>query len=98
MDPLSQALAGPALYFLMIDFFVYWAILAFIEYGHLNNLMKRCRRSNDMHLRKISVDAKIDEDVAAEDTRVKNTDPASSDLSVRLCDFRKTYDNLVAVD
>jgi hypothetical protein len=97
-DPLSQALAGPALYFLMIDFFVYWGILAFIEYGHLNSCLKRCRRSNDMHLRKVSVDTKIDDDVVAEDARVKKTDPTNSHLTVRLNDFRKTYGDLVAVD
>jgi hypothetical protein len=51
-----------------------------------------------MHLRKVSVDTKIDDDVVAEDARVKKTDPTNSHLTVRLNDFRKTYGDLVAVD
>ena len=36
-------LAGPALIFLIIDLFLYWGILAFIEYGYFKQYKKKIK-------------------------------------------------------
>ena len=36
-------MAGPALYFLIIDWFICWGILAAIEYGYLRTFLNRFR-------------------------------------------------------
>jgi len=73
-DPLSIQLAGPALYFLLIDLFLYWGLLAFIEYGYLRALINKCRRQNRQNellkARTNSASFK-DNDVDAEESRVK---------------------------
>lgn len=43
--PLSYQLAGPALYFMMIDLLLYWVFLGLIEYKYLNNFIKKFKRS-----------------------------------------------------
>ena len=42
--------------------------------------------------------SKVDEDVLIEEKRVKNTTAGNSDLTVRLCDLKKVYDDQTAVD
>jgi hypothetical protein len=59
---LSNDLAGPALYFLIIDLFLYWGILAVIEYGYLRAFINRFKNREDAK-RKLSLVLREEEDV-----------------------------------
>jgi hypothetical protein len=74
---LSNDLAGPALYFLVIDLFLYWGILALIEYGYLRAFINRFKKSEDLK-RKLSLTMREEEDVYAEQKRIQLSDPTSS--------------------
>ena len=91
-NPLSSELAGSALLFLIFDLFFYWGILAFIEYGYLRACLNRFK-SSPGHNKRNSEDMYIDPDVRAEENRVHATSQENSNLTVRLCDFKKTYDD-----
>lgn len=43
-NTLDVALAGASLYFMIIDIFLYWIILGFIEYGGWQMLKDKCSK------------------------------------------------------
>mmetsp|Transcript_22569 Transcript_22569/g.21743 ORF Transcript_22569/g.21743 Transcript_22569/m.21743 type:complete len:83 (-) Transcript_22569:1185-1433(-) len=70
-------LAGPALIFLILDTFLYWGILAFIEYGYLKQYKKKIKGGNSLKHQSITTPTSflgyIDDQVKVEENRVKRS-------------------------
>jgi ABC-type transport system involved in cytochrome bd biosynthesis fused ATPase/permease subunit len=100
--PLSQAVAGPSLWFLLGVIPVYWIIVVFFEYkvfdvifcmrGDRNANMEAANNRTSMFK---AHQANDDEDIKEEETRVKNNNPAQ--MPVRVQEVTKNYGKVKAV-